>query len=335
MQEHSNKDDFIGKIFGSQGQLEVISISHKRDADYVALYKVHCSICANDTEMFGNGDFAITKMSLRTGSLPCGCSPSPKYTTEQHKILLKRLCKNKNYSIEDYPDKIISTTNFTIKCNLCNDSWKTNASRLFRQGQGCRKCSKSYRYNQKESEDYIESELINSPYKFVGWDSPYKTVRTKMQLECADHGIFLKTVNKFRTGQKTCPGCAKNGFKAYKDAYFYVLLIKSNSDSFTGYGITNQENGNVRLRNHVTNCRKAGYHISEIRLFLMSGTQAQSLERLTKRTFELYSQNIEGFIKEATSSFNYESIIDLAKNFNPDGVMTELPAKFSRYNRAS
>ena len=89
-------DEFIGKTFGESGQVKVLGWfgelvgSNKK-------YTVECSICKSDSELFGDGKFLITKNRLLIGSIPCGCSLSPRWSKEQYEIKIKRLCQEDGF----------------------------------------------------------------------------------------------------------------------------------------------------------------------------------------------------------------------------------------------
>ncbi|HDX8431756.1 TPA: hypothetical protein RQN22_001833 [Aeromonas dhakensis] len=83
-------EDFIGTKFDTPkgGVLTVISMMKR--IDNRVYYKVHCSECAKDPELFGNGIFETCKHSLTRGSFPCGCSKRAKWSPEQKAIRAKR-----------------------------------------------------------------------------------------------------------------------------------------------------------------------------------------------------------------------------------------------------
>lgn len=89
-------DDFIGTKFGPFLQLTVIGWDgHK--SYYNKKYTVECSICKEDTELYGDGRFLITKNKIRAGRIPCGCSVSTQWTQDQWKTKIKRECELRGY----------------------------------------------------------------------------------------------------------------------------------------------------------------------------------------------------------------------------------------------
>lgn len=62
-------EDFIGQTFNN-GKLKVVGIEGIRSN--VMLFRVTCSICSPDTELYQKGYFTISKSHLKNGRLPCG-----------------------------------------------------------------------------------------------------------------------------------------------------------------------------------------------------------------------------------------------------------------------
>lgn len=94
--------DFIGtKLFG--GKIEVIGISHV-DKRKVTHFKVECSECAKDPELFGEGVFISRKDNLENGKCPCGCSKTYRHSQQQFITLINRVSDGA-YKVIDFPDK--------------------------------------------------------------------------------------------------------------------------------------------------------------------------------------------------------------------------------------
>lgn len=87
------KDDFSGRLFGKDNQLEVLGWFDYRNNTKV--YVLSCSTCSKDQELHGDGLFQSSKSNLLAGTLPCGCSPKHHYTEEQNKIRINRICEER------------------------------------------------------------------------------------------------------------------------------------------------------------------------------------------------------------------------------------------------
>ena len=58
--------------FGKDNQLTVVGWSGKCSTNII--YLLHCSECAKDTELFGEGYFKSLKSNLTKSQIPCGCA---------------------------------------------------------------------------------------------------------------------------------------------------------------------------------------------------------------------------------------------------------------------
>lgn len=70
--------------------LKVAGWSGRRKGDKV--YVLHCSVCARDPELFGEGYFKSLKFSLTRDKpqTPCGCASRVSWTERQYEVLCKR-----------------------------------------------------------------------------------------------------------------------------------------------------------------------------------------------------------------------------------------------------
>ena len=60
-------------------------------------YKVQCSYCSTDSELWGEAIFETIKGSLDRGIFPCGCKKTVSYTENQNKLRVTRKCEILNY----------------------------------------------------------------------------------------------------------------------------------------------------------------------------------------------------------------------------------------------
>lgn len=85
--KYEKAEDFIGWK-SEDGKLEVIGIAGKQWTSVT--YKVVCTECSKDKELFPDGYFISTKYNLNSGRKPCGCSKSPRWEDWQYLILARR-----------------------------------------------------------------------------------------------------------------------------------------------------------------------------------------------------------------------------------------------------
>jgi hypothetical protein len=128
-------EHMIGKTFGDDNQIVVTgSVRGGNTKKYI----VHCSKCAEDPELFGDGTFYSAKSSLLAGNLPCGCSLSPRLSKVQHEILVGRLCKTKDYTFIGFSGEWVGIrSRVDIKCNKDGNEWNVNLSKLISDKKSC------------------------------------------------------------------------------------------------------------------------------------------------------------------------------------------------------
>lgn len=87
--------------FGASKQLSVLGWipSLTTSCKY---YLVQCSVCSQDTELFGEALYKITKGNLLKGRMPCGCSKRTKWSREQFAVLCSRKAKELGHTFIDF-----------------------------------------------------------------------------------------------------------------------------------------------------------------------------------------------------------------------------------------
>lgn len=213
-------DPFIGSKFGKNDCMEVIG--WWEDEPYTSYkirnYKVLCKECAKDPELFGKGHFKSIRRSMIDGQIPCGCSVAPKWKYEQYKVILKRLCESKNYTITNLPDSFIDArTKINLTCNVCSNKWSTTVNCL-QNGQSCPKCAinisgvKRRRNDDEMIADFMNTGNFAEGTKFVRvFDEAFK-----WEVHCPKcsndeyvkvglcSGIFISRAANLRKGRKPC-----------------------------------------------------------------------------------------------------------------------------------
>lgn len=124
----------IGKTF-NEGKLVVVDGGDKES--YV---KVKCSVCEEDSELFGNAEFQIQYSNLVRGQLPCGCAPFVNWTLDQHKIRINRKILNEALPIKFLGfgkiGKYISETEVKLYCLDSNTEYTIGRLDAFYKGNG-------------------------------------------------------------------------------------------------------------------------------------------------------------------------------------------------------
>lgn len=216
--EDIKQDDLSGSVVGN---LKVLGWSERLGVNQVKLYVVQCSVCKNDTELFGDGLFQINKDNFKAGRIPCGCSKGYSYSEDQVIIRIKRVMADKPFIFKGfvggYKD---SSSRVIFECEE-HGTWdsRTVASVCY-SGTGCRSCAaiergKTLRLDKEVLLSEIKSKAESKGYVYHGPLDDYQGLDTRLVLECKNHGKWdTTTIHKMRyEPSRGCPECAANKFK--------------------------------------------------------------------------------------------------------------------------
>ena len=116
-------EDFIGWK-SPDGKLEVIGIAGKQGTN--TIFKVTCTECSKDPELFPDGYFVSPKQHLANGTKPCGCSKKPKWYDWQFLILAHRAAKDR-FIVHGFAEPFKNSyTKLNLEC--LKDRYKWTAS---------------------------------------------------------------------------------------------------------------------------------------------------------------------------------------------------------------
>jgi hypothetical protein len=159
----------VGEKFGT-GNLEIVGYFKDEAKSHRAYeYIVKCSVCENDSELFGGGYFRCIYNNLVKGRIPCGCSYNYRKSDNQLELLLKR-------SLEDTPH--LSFTSLGGLCGvgrskvllLCehHGEFETGVVNVLHRGiKGCLSCRTDSSANSKRLPDEQLVERFMQTGKFT------------------------------------------------------------------------------------------------------------------------------------------------------------------------
>lgn len=128
------EDKNIGLTFGEDLQLEIVGkvkLKNRKTG-----YIIHCKFCSQDEELFPYGSIISEFYNLKAGVLPCGCSKFPKWTENQMRIKIQRICNEKGYEFNGWVgDYKGNTTKVGITSPLGYSESQIIARLL--KGEGC------------------------------------------------------------------------------------------------------------------------------------------------------------------------------------------------------
>ena len=156
-------------------------------------YKVICSICSNDRELFPLGYFQITRSHLLAGNRPCGCSPARRWALDEYIVRINRL-PGLTYSIlgPSTPFKN-NTTKLNCFCNVCLSTFICRISNLL-NGTSCPDCAKyeTFHYGfyprHVDRQDFLYVLNFNDEYIKIGrsFNVPVRLRGLKHESKCSN-----------------------------------------------------------------------------------------------------------------------------------------------------
>lgn len=127
--------DYSGMQQGSWTVLDYVSTKGSSKK-----YKVHCNVCAQDPELFGDGVFESGMSNFLKGAACCGCNPSRKWTDYEYHILVSRVFEGLPFSLKTLIREPRRSVRGVFNCSTHGD-WETNLNNVINSGSVCPACS--------------------------------------------------------------------------------------------------------------------------------------------------------------------------------------------------
>lgn len=296
-------EDFIGWK-SEDGKLEVIEMLPRIPYKNVA-YKVTCTECSKDPELFPDGYFISTKSNLRKGVKPCGCSNKPKWEDWQYLIITRRIGEKRGFIVHGFAEEFKNhKTKLNLECIKEHCNWKTSVNCIMNK-QGCPKCKNTTLSEQKKIPENIALErcirICNEMgYTPIGFVEGYeRAVKTKFKYVCKTHGEQVVTYNKFVNSGNRCPKCAKDIRKQYASGFYgyyperkeeqdYLYILNFN-DKFIKVGRSFDVDERIKKLRSESKIKK----IYKLRIFTATHQEIYDFEQelhneLRERNFQHY-----------------------------------------------
>lgn len=238
VRKRQKAEDFIGWK-SPDGKLEVVGIVGKHGT--AATFKVTCTECSKDPELFPDGYFVSLKGSLIKGQKPCGCSKKPEWCDWQYLIIARRAVKDR-FIVHGFSEEFHgNTTKLNLECLKDGHKWTARINDIINGGKGCPKCAGVYRPTEQEALQKCIDICKEMDYDVVGFPNGYKNQRSRFEYICKIHGKHqVRYTNFVNTGSR-CSGCAITGYSTSKQGTFYVYKWTKDNHGFIKFGITNQK----------------------------------------------------------------------------------------------
>ena len=315
--------EFIGTTFPTPkgGVLTVVGCCVEKIGTS-ALFKVECSICNKDVELFHNG-FRSTKDCLIREAVPCGCTVT-KWDEHQFKVLVNRGCAKRNYKFLGWSGEFVGQKTKLHLHNLDNGNiWNTTSIHHFlNKGAGCPVAKATNTGNSKRKPyDVLMKQLTEicntEGHTFISLPE-YKNARSKFKWVC-DKGHNCETSVSHFLNMVRCKICNNGNFGFYKDRiheqdYLYIYKIKGQPYIKVGRSFQPDE----RLKQNQTRINKyygnRKHKITQTHLFTGTHEEIYNLEQsILSKEFVVHSVDLDdGY---GSSELLHESCYDAVVAF--------------------
>ena len=176
----------------------------------------HCAVCAQDPELFGDGNFwAYTSKVQTMGRTPCGCSKRPNWTERQQRIRCQREADRRGYTFNGWAEPFHGAhTRLSLECPKHGAMDRTIIS-SFMSGRGCKACGTLATAEKRSlTQDQLQAKLDHCGYppgstlepmgnkQFIVFCATCATDRFAQAGLC--DGAFRTNASVLRDGKKSC-----------------------------------------------------------------------------------------------------------------------------------
>lgn len=317
-------EDFIGWK-SEDGKLEVVGIAGK-DKWNKPLFKVICTECSKDKELFSEGYFVSTKGHLKSGRKPCGCSKKPEWKDWQYLVLASRVGEKKNFIVHGFAEEFHGNkTKLNLECLRDGHKWTTSIDKFINKGTGCATCSGVYKPTEQEALRNCTSVCEYIGYTSIGFVNGYKNCYSRFEYICKIHGRQNVSYHNFVNNGTRCIGCWKdrqidlgNGNGYYperKDEQDFLYILNFNNKYIKvgrSFDIDERINGLKKLS-------ESGIkNIKKLRIFTATHQEIYDYEQ--ELHSELRERNFQHYVGWSTECFENESLFILNKLLDNCGL---------------
>lgn len=314
-------DGFIGWK-SSDGKLEVVGIAGK-DKWNVTLFKVTCTDCSKDKELFPDGYFVSTKSNLKSGHKPCGCSKMPKWKPWQFLLLASRVGEKRGFIVHGFSEEFHGAqTKLNLECLKDGNKWTASVDNIINAGTGCPKCCGVYRPTEQEALQKCIDICKEMNYDVIGFVDGYKNCYSYFEYLCKIHGKQNVIYHNFVNIGNRCPGCWKerqleilrdcgNGNGYYperKDEQDFLYILDFDS-KFVKVGRSFDVDERIKGLRTVSKIPKKKIH--KLRIFTATHQEIYDYEQELHK--ELRERNFQHYVDWSTECFENESLFILNK----------------------
>ena len=311
-------EDFIGWK-SPDGKLEVIGIAGKQGTN--TIFKVTCTECSKDPELFPDGYFVSPKQHLANGTKPCGCSKKPKWYDWQFLILAHRAAKDR-FIVHGFAEEFKNSyTKLNLECLKDGHKWTASIHNVINGGRGCPKCSGVYRPTEQEALQKCIDICKEMDYDIIGFPCGYKNQKSRFEYICKIHGKQNVSYNKFVNSGNRCIGCAKdlgngNGYYPERKDETDFLYVLNFDNKFIKVG--RSFDVDERIKGLRTASKTPKKNIHKLRIFTATHQEIYDFEQDLHS--ELRERNFQHYVDWSTECFDNDCQFILNKFIDNCGL---------------
>ena len=305
-------EDFIGWK-SPDGKLEVIGIIKKSKH---TLFKVTCTECSKDPDLFPDGYFVSQKSNLINGIKPCGCGRHPRWLDWQFLILAQRAGEGR-FIVHGFDEGFRGKdTKLNLECLKDGHEWSASAHSVINVGAGCPKCSGVYKPTEQEALQKCIDICKEMGYDDVGFVDGYKNNDSRFEYICKTHGKQEVSYNNFVNNETRCGGCWRDKLKELgngngyyperKDEQDFLYVLNFN-DKFIKVGrsfIVDKRIGELQRESGIQDI---------IKLRILTATHQEIYDYEQELHNKLRERDFQYYVDWSTECFENESLYVLNK----------------------
>mgnify|MGYP003402365963 CR=1 FL=1 len=301
-------EDFIGWKSPDE-KLEVIGI-YGKDKRGGALFKVTCTECSKDKELFPEGYFISTKWNLVNGRKPFWLLRATTWFDWQYLILARRAGNKKGFIVNGFNGEFKNCyTKLNLECLKDGHKWTARINDIINNGSGCPKCS----IEQLKTPEHIALQKCidickKMDYDVIGFVVGYKNNKSRFEYICKIHGKQAVRYDSFVNSEVRCGGCAKdrqkelgNGNGYYperKDEQDFLYVLNFN-DKFIKVGRSFDVDERIKGLKYESGIPKNKIH--KLRIFTATHHEIYDYEQELHN--ELRERNFQHYVDWSTECF--------------------------------
>lgn len=311
---HKNKREKPEDLIGwksPDGKLEVIGIAEETCKNGRKLFKVTCTECSKDPELFPEGYFVSYKDDLKRNKKPCGCSKSPKWEDWQYLILARRAGEKKDFIVHGFAEEFKNhATKLNLECLKDGHKWTANINDIINGGRGCPKCGGTLKLTEQEALQKCIDICKEMNYDVIGFVDGYKNSYSCFEYNCKIHGKQTVSYNNFVSGGSRCGGCARdenirrlredgngNGYYPERKDETDFLYVLNFNDKFIKVGRSFIVDKRIDSLKSLSKIKK----IHKLRIF--TATHQEIYEYEQELHSELRGRNFQHYVDWSTECF--------------------------------